>query len=723
MPACFRPCALASAIGTTLVLFNAAHAAERTPSVTPSQLPTVQVTADLDGSTETSRSYTTDSMGTATGLSLTSRQTPQSVSVVTRQQIEDRGLLSTTDALATAPGISVTRSDANRYSFSARGFDIDNYQFDGVVMPVLSPWNFGENNLDMVVYDRIEIVRGANGLMTGAGNPSAAVNYVRKRPLREFAASGGISLGSWDARRAWADVSSPLSREGRVRGRLVAAQAEGDSYTAGLDSTAKTLYGVVSVDLGEDTGLIAGISYQGNDNRGFGSGFALFNADGTRTRFDRSVSATAPWARMTTDTRNGFFDFNHRFGNDWQARVSYSRSHTDMEMKHLYRGGYPDPVTGAMPNGNSFTRYDGPVRREAISASLTGPFQLFGRQHTASIGWSRSRDEIALGQYRALAPLPPLTSYLDWHGPGTPEPTWASSKTQADDLDNHQSGAYAVARLSLADPLHVIVGGRMSNWETDQVYFGTKRKYRYRNEFVPYAGVVWDFNGYSSVYASYTGIFKPQNNRNESGQILDPVSGRSYELGLKGSWLQERLNASAALFRTQQDNLAEATGGLVEGSTQAAYRAVKGATVDGLELELAGEPLPGWSLGTSFTTFIAQDAQGRAINTAKPRSLFKLFTTWRLPGAWDRLTIGGGVDWQNRMYQTATAPGNRRVPVEQPGYALVNLMARYQFSSNVSAAVNINNLFDRHYYSQIGFYNQGWYGAPRNVMFTLKVGY
>ncbi len=260
--------------------------------------------------------------------------------------------------------------------------------------------------------------------------------------------------------------------------------------------------------------------------------------------------------------------------------------------------------------------------------------------------------------------MPPLASYLDWHGPGTPEPVWASSKTQADDLDNHQSGAYAVARLSLADPLHVIVGGRLSHWETDQVYFGSKRKYRYRNEFVPYAGVVWDLNGYSSVYASYTGIFKPQNNRDESGQILDPVSGRSYELGLKGSWLQERLNASAALFRTQQDNLAEATGGLVEGSTLAAYRAVKGATVDGLELELAGEPLPGWSLGTSFTTFIAQDAQGRAINTAKPRSLFKLFTTWRLPGTWDRLTIGGGVDWQNRMYQTATAPGNRRVPVQ-----------------------------------------------------------
>lgn len=719
-----RPRGLAAAIALTLLpLPVLALADELPPPLSPKVLDTVQVTADTDGSTESTRAYTTDAMATATGMMLSVRQTPQSVSVVTRQQMDDRGLQTTADALSTAPGISVTRSDANRYSFSARGFDISNFQFDGVATPVLSPWNFGENNLDMVVFDRIEIVRGATGLMTGAGNPSAAVNYVRKRPTRDFSASGGISLGSWDFRKAYADVSSPLSASGAVRGRLVVAQAEGDSYTSGLGTTARTVYGVVSADISEDTGLIAGVSHQGNDNRGFGSGFALFHSDGSRTHFDRSVSATAPWARMKTDTTTGFIDLNHRFGNQWQVRLSYSQSHTDMAMKHLYRGGYPDRETGAMPSGNSFTRYDGPVRRNAYTVTVSGPFALFGREHSASLGWMASHDEVALGQYRALAPLPAPASFFDWHGPGTAEPTWASTTTQADDLDQRQSGAFAVARLSLADPVHAIVGARLGNWKTDQTYFGAVRQYRHRNQFVPYAGLVWDLGDAFSAYASYTSVFRPQNNRNEAGVILDPVTGDSYELGIKGSWLQERLNGSVAVFRTTQDNLAEATGNLVEGSTQPAYRAVRGATVQGLELELAGELADGWNLGGSYTTFVAQDAQGHAINTAKPRNLFKLFTTWRLPGSWNRLTLGGGVDWQNRMYQLATAPGNRRVQVEQPGYALVNLMARYAFTPRLSAAVNLNNVFDRVYYSQIGFYNQGWYGAPRNVMFSLQMRY
>jgi len=165
-----------------------AWAQDKAPDQSPVELSTITIKGNRDpGVTETSQSYTTKAMSTATGLSLSIRETPQSVSVVTRQMMEDRGMQTTADALQSAPGISVTRSDTNRYSFSSRGFGIDNYQFDGWTQPVLSPWAFGESNLDLVVFDRVEVVRGATGLMTGAGSPSASVNYVRKRPLRDFA--------------------------------------------------------------------------------------------------------------------------------------------------------------------------------------------------------------------------------------------------------------------------------------------------------------------------------------------------------------------------------------------------------------------------------------------------------------------------------------------------------------------------------------------------------
>ena len=195
------------------------------------QLPAISVTGrEISDLTEGTNAYTTEAMSTATGLTLSPRETPQSVSVVTRQQIEDQGLTDTGAILATAPGISVTRSDSNRYSFSARGFTIDNFQFDGLVSPILSQWNYGSTDMDAAIYDHVEIVRGATGLMTGSGNPSAAVNFVRKRPLREFAATFNASVGSWDYVRGDADISVPITEDGRIRSRLVAAYSQGDSY-------------------------------------------------------------------------------------------------------------------------------------------------------------------------------------------------------------------------------------------------------------------------------------------------------------------------------------------------------------------------------------------------------------------------------------------------------------------------------------------------------------
>jgi len=697
--------------------------AQQNPPPSPMELPAITVTGNSDpGVTETTRSYTTGAMSTATGLSLSIRETPQSISVVTRQMMDDRGMQTTADALQSAPGISVTRSDTNRHAFSARGFAIDNFQFDGWTQPVLSPWTFGENNLDLAVFDRVEVVRGATGLMTGAGNPSAAVNYVRKRPLRDFAASGGMAVGSWDFRRGFADVSTPITQDGRIRGRMVGAYAQSNSYTRLQDTSARTLYGVVTADLAAGTELTGGLSYQSSGNRGFGSGFPLFYSDGTRTDFSRSASNNTRWSRVTNETTTGFLDLNHVFANDWKLRMTVSQSQTNAALKYVYRGGYPDRATGqGMPT--SFLNYKGKVRRKAFNASLSGSFELWGRQHEFSLGWMRGEDKVDLSQYRALTPLPAPSNI--YHPGALDEPDWSSAASQADDRDNHQSGGYAVGRFALTDSLRLMAGGRISNWAADEIYFGAKRQYRHRNEFVPYAGLLLDLNDDYTVYASYTEIFKPQNARTEQGAILPPITGKSYELGVKAAWFDGRFNGAASLFQTRQDNLAEATGNNVIGAPPGtrAYRAVRGAKVKGLELEIGGEVLPGWNLASSFTTFIAQDAQGRPINTSKPRSLFKLYTTYRLPGAFNRLTLGGGVDWQNRMYQDANAPGGRRVQVEQPGYALVNLMARHEFNKHMAATLNVNNLFDKKYYTQIGSFDQGWWGAPRNAMLSLRAQY
>ncbi len=723
-PAPFRRHSLSLLFGAALPSMSAL--AQAPDAGSSAALPAIEVTGTaVTPTTEGTNSYTTKAARTATGLQLSPRETPQSVSVVTRQIVEDQGLQTTGDMLNSATGISITRSDANRLSVSARGFAIDTYQFDGLVSPVLSPWAFGESNLDTAIYDRLEVVRGATGLMTGAGNPSAAINFVRKRPLREFAASAGVSVGSWNFRRAEADVSVPLTQDGRIRSRLVAAHSDGDSYTTFLGNRSNTFYGVLSADLTPATELTLGLSRQDTVTRGFGAGFPLFYTDGRRTDFDRSVASNTTWTRAETDTTTAFLDLTHRFANRWTARLAYSHASTDMMMKHLYRGGAVNAFTGAMSVAPSYIYYDGELKRRAAHATLGGPFRLLGRDHEFSLGWMRFDDRLDLPQYRALN-QPPIGSFFDWRVDRIAEPLWSSVPSQADTMRARQDGAYAVGRFSLADPLHLIVGARVSNWKTDQNYFGAIRKYEHRDRITPYAGLLYDIDDTYTAYASYTSIFKPQNNRDAAGEILDPVTGKSFELGLKASYAEGRLNGAFALFQTRQDNLAEAIAGQTAGgvpNTQA-YRAVAGAKVEGVDLELSGEIARGWNLSAGYTHFRARAANGTPINTGHPRSQLKIFSSYRLPGAWSALTVGAGVNWQGRAYETVMAPPvNRSTVVAQSGYALVSLMARYEIRKNVSATLNIHNLTDRKYYSQVAFFNQGWYGSPRNATLSLRVQY
>ena len=728
---------LAVAIQTALLCSALAHqhaqAQERASSAPAAasssddaaQLPAVTVTGSgIAGTTEGTQSYTTEAMSTATGLTLSPRETPQSVSVVTRQQIEDQGLLDTGSILASAPGISVTRSDSNRYSFSSRGFAIDNFQFDGLASPILGQWNYGSTDMDAAIYDRVEVVRGATGLMTGSGNPSAAVNFIRKRPLRDFAASANVSAGSWNYVRGEADLSVPLTENGKIRSRVVAAYSQGDSYVSFLDSRRRTFYGVLSADLTPDTVLTASVEYQRSISNGFGSGFPLFYSDGSRTDFNRSVANNARWSRQDTETTTYFVDLTHRFANDWKFRAAYSHNDGTYRMKQVYRGGYPDRVTGVMSQRPSFANYDGDRDRDDIHLSLTAPFQLFGLRHEIAVGWMSIDDHSDIQQYAMAGPAPAVGSFFNWRQDHIQEPTWSGRKTPADDVRTKQTGTYIVGRFALAEPLHLIVGGRWSNWETNQLSFGRASQYKIDNEFTPYAGLIYDIDKTYTAYASYTEIFQPQNARDASGSILPPIDGKSYEIGLKAAYLDGQLNTSAALFQTRQNNLAQAIpGSTVPGfPNMQASRAVSGAKVEGIDLEASGQLSPGWNIGASYTHFTAKDASGKPINTSHPRSLFKVYTTYRLPGDLHRLTVGGGVDWQSKMYQSAASPrGN--VDVEQGSYALVNLMARFDFSKQVSATLNVNNLFDKKYYDQIGFYSQGWWGAPRNVMLTLRAQY
>lgn len=192
----------------------------------------VQVVGDLS-KTEGTGSYTADRMNTATGLGLSIKETPQSVSVISNQLIKDLNLKDVNSALQYAPGIAV-RNDSGRLRINSRGFDIDNIQEDGIASSVSSsvqgPLGYSKEFTDLEFYDRVEVLRGTAGLTQSNGEPGGTVNLVRKRPTSEFAFNTSLNLGSWDNYRGTFDVSNALNESGSVRGRLIGVLSKNGTY-------------------------------------------------------------------------------------------------------------------------------------------------------------------------------------------------------------------------------------------------------------------------------------------------------------------------------------------------------------------------------------------------------------------------------------------------------------------------------------------------------------
>ncbi|MFK7607082.1 TonB-dependent siderophore receptor, partial [Pseudomonas sp. 2024-64] len=141
------------------------------------ELGATEVSANQLGTiTEGTGSYTPGSIATATRMVLTPRETPQSISVVTRQAMDDFGLNSIDDVMRHTPGITVATYDSDRTSYYSRGFAIKNFQYDGIPILQDAQYSAGHTLTDTAIYDRVEVLKGATGLLTGAGGPGWTIN-------------------------------------------------------------------------------------------------------------------------------------------------------------------------------------------------------------------------------------------------------------------------------------------------------------------------------------------------------------------------------------------------------------------------------------------------------------------------------------------------------------------------------------------------------------------
>ena len=696
-------------------------------------MPEVSVAARQDA-TEGSGSYvSTAPSPTATPLGLTVRETPQSVSVISKQRMEDQGLSTITQVMEQTPGIKQFSLGSERSGFTSRGYAVTNYQLDGVST---HSENLGLNALpsqslaDMALYDRIEVLRGASGLTTGAGDASGAINMVRKKPTAQFQAQAEAGIGSWHDKRAMLDAGGPLNAAGSLRGRVVTVLEDGDGAIDHYSRNKKVLYGVLEADLAPGTLLTAGVTHQRNRSKGSLSylGFPLFYSNGVMTDLPRSFNPAARSNRFITNSTDVFAALEHQLGNDWTLKLAANHLTSSQDEHSVFLGvndRFADQATGdglrLKANARNYS-----LKVNSADIKVSGPVNLFGRRHELVAGMDYH-------EFQSFT-----DGSFDWTLNGTPAnlTTWSRNvapvfgeRYTTYDSTRRQASAYAAGRFALSDQLKFIAGAKVmrydENYVTDfyTIDYHVQTPAKESHVFTPYGGLVYDISDAHNAYASYSTIYQPQAAQDRNGALLAPREGKTFEAGIKSAWLDGQLNTALALYQIRQSNLAESDPGYtVPGTTDPASRTIKGAKTEGLDLEATGALTRDWNVSASWSYSASKNNTGKAIQTTFPRQLVKLWTTYRLPGELNRLTVGGGVNWQNTVYSNIEAwQIGRTLRWEQKSYAVASLMARYDVNDKLSATLNVGNLLDKKYTASISdWWYSGMFGQGRNAALNVR---
>lgn len=652
----------------------------------------------------------------ATNLDLTIKETPQSISVVTADLMQDFGADDVNDALRLATGINVEAAETNRTYYMARGFDILNTQIDGMGMP--NSWGLVMGAIDSFAYEKVEVIRGANGLLTGVGNASGTINYVRKRPTNKEQGQVGISLGSWNNRRIEADYSTPFSDDGRWAGRAVAAYEEGDSYLDFLHDDRKLLYGVIDGQVGENTTLALGYSYRKADSDGaMWGGLALANSDGSQAEFPRSASTAQDWTYWNTLDRNAFLEVNHALGERWTLKASYNYRNSSDDEKLFYAWAPTglDPVTheGIYANPG---RYAGETEIHLGDVSLSGTFEAFGRENELVLGVAKARSSLVSDSWDPVNdveagdpdPYGPMPAF-PYPGNALPEPIWGE-RYLYEQSDQSMGRVYGALRLAFGERTKAIVGFNRARYHRDGGFVGGEPYSQTESNFSPYAGVTVEITNHVLAYASYSDIYQPQEQTDINLQRLDSTKGVNSELGMKADWLDGRLLTSVSLFSTKQENLAT-----LAGVTEDLLWYYEGLDVEskGIEFEATGNLGDHLDLVFGYTTLKLEDPDGGDIYRHAPRHTANLALSGRLPSL-PSLRLGVSGRWQSR---TANWDDGQVALLHQGAYATANVFGEWSINDEVSLRANIDNITDKKHLTSL--YYVGFYGAPRNYTLSL----
>lgn len=716
----------------------------------------VATAADKGTATEGTGSYTTSQSSYGKGQTL--RELPQTITVMTRQRIDDQGLKMLDDVLERTPGITVQKENTVSSSFYSRGFRITSFQIDGN-SPMHSDSNqtYGLNTsqLDLAMFDSIEILRGSDALYGTSGGSGGAINLVRKKPTKQFQVKALAHAGSWNNYRGELDVGGSIIGDGRIRGRLVGVY-ENRKYFYDYSKSDKTLFfGIVEADITNSTMLTVGGDILHQDFDGINTFGLPRYSNGEDINLRRSYYLGGPDDRWLRKNNKQFVRLDQAIGTNWTLGIEASRAESNNYRRDMswYEAINPITLTGSSTFRDREFDYD--ETQKTLDAVLKGSFHLLGHEHKVILGTNINKRNyhFSLGNRNSNFNLSPniFTFNPLEHVSNAPYILTSSGNTKI-----IEKGVYGSFVAQITDPLKLIVGGRISWYDyeeplniydrnTGTVNYTELKKYEDNKVFTPYLGVVFDLTKQWSTYASITETYKPQAEYHKGplpSTPLTPVTGRSYEIGIKGGLFNNRLNTALAFYsikrngQASQDPNYPPTPAGVGGNC--CYLGDGRITSRGMDIEVSGEIVNGWQIlaGYTFNNNENKVESGR-YSTVTPKHLFKLWSSYAFQGVLEGLKLGGGITAQSSYYQKGSARtfnpatdlyDGPSTPYEftEPGRVLVDLFAQYHFNKHWSATANINNIFDKKYYQTVANTNPSagnFYGEPRNFLVSMRYSY
>lgn len=713
-------CRTAIAHAALLALCGAAHAQQTPPTATTAPTAekalapvTVSAGAEQENPTAPVTGFVAKRALSATKTDTPLIETPQAISVITRDQMEAQGVQTLRQVTAYTAGAVSNYFDSRGDTFKARGGDVTQY-LDGMVR-FIGYWN--DTRPDPYTLERVEFLRGPSSVLYGQGSVGGVLNLTSKRPQAETQREVQVQLGSNARKQIAADMTGKLTQDGEWLYRLVAVGRDSDTQVDHVRDDRVVIAPTVTWKPSAATSLTLQLTHQ-KDKSGSLIGFFPWQGTQLPNRYGQIPTNTfisePGWDRYNSESTSWGYLFSHQIDSAWTVRQNLRRSVSDVDYRTLYTSFTANAAQGrpARPVFNADNRTVlrdaswtlGNARMLLVDTQVEGKLRWGETEHTVLGGLDVQRNHWGQQSWRAVAPA------IDVYNPvyGNFTAPSASALARVPSVEQRQLGFYAQDQIKWGR-WTATLGLRHDNAKSDTE--GRPAAAVNDKAWSKRAGVTYQMDGGWAPYAGYSESFQPLGGANAYGTPFKPQRGEQWEAGVKWQPPGQGISAFAAVYQLREKNRKTTDPTNPLNSLQIGEVKVKG-----FETEVQASLARQWdfTVGYAFT-----DAKISRSNTgdqglpvaSTPRHTASAWLSHRFAsegrGGW---TVGAGVRYTGSQWSGTSA-------ISTPAATLADAMVAYD-AGDWRVAFNVVNLADKVHITQCLARGDCFYGQARTYTLT-----